>query len=136
MQTNIDRSPKEMAVITKAKSLMYHCCNMTASTEHFPKKYRFSIGVRIENLSIDIYEYLVEANECNISDAEERRERLKFQRKAIVSCKKLNSLIDLARNIKSINISSKSVEYWCGLVVEVKRMAAAWRNGERRQQNA
>ena len=100
----------------------------------FPKKYRFSIGVRIENYAIDIYENLVRANECSLSDVLERQERQKYQRQAVVSCKLLNSMIDLARNTKSINLSSNSVEYWCGLVVEVKRMAAAWKNNERKQQ--
>lgn len=134
MQSRNDRPVKEMAVITKAKNLMWHCCNMTASTERFPKKYRFSIGVRIENYAIDIYENLIRANECSLSDVSERQERQKYQRQAVVSCKLLNSMIDLARNTKSINISSNSVEYWCGLVVEVKRMAAAWKNNERKQQ--
>ncbi len=136
MQTNTNTAQKEMSVIVKAKNLMYHSCKMTANTKRFPKKYRFSIAARIENISIDIYESLLEANECNMADAGERRERMILQRKAIVSCKKLNSLLDLARNISSINLSSNSVEYWCGLVVEIKRMAAAWRNNERRQNNA
>ncbi len=136
MQTNTNTAQKEMSVIVKAKNLMYHSCKMTANAKRFPKKYRFSIAARIENISIDIYESLLEANECNMADAGERRERMILQRKAIVSCKKLNSLLDLARNINSINLSSNSVEYWCGLVVEIKRMAAAWRNNERRQNNA
>ncbi len=128
-----ERSPKEMSVITKAKDLMEHCCNMTANTNRFPKKYRFSIGVRIENLSIDIYENLVRANECNLKDADEKKKRLNCQQEAIVDCKLLNSLIELAYKIKSIEINIKSVEYWCGLVVEVKRMTAAWRNSDKQQ---
>lgn len=52
-----------MAVIVKAKCLMEHSFKMTANTKHFPKKYRFSIGARIENLAIEIYESLVRANE-------------------------------------------------------------------------
>lgn len=131
-----ERSPKEMVVITKAKDLMEHSCNMTANTNRFPKKYRFSIGVRIENLSIDIYENLVRANECNLADARERQRRADCQQEVIVSCKLLNTMIELAYKIKSIEISTKSVEYWCGLVAEVKRMAAAWRNNDKRQQQA
>ena len=128
-----ERSPKEMSVITKAKDLMEHSCNMTANTNRFPKKYRFSIGARIENLSIDIYENLVWANECNLADPREKQKRLDCQQKVIVLCKLLNSMVELSYKIKSIEITTKSVEYWCGLIVEVNRMTAAWRNNDKRQ---
>lgn len=91
-----ERSPKEMSVITKAKDLMEHTCTLTANTNRFPKKYRFSIGARIENLAIDIYENLVRANECNLSDAHERQRRLDCQQEVIVSCKLLNTMIELS----------------------------------------
>lgn len=120
-------------VITKAKDLLEHSFNMTANTERFPKKYRFSIGTRIENISIEIYENLVRANEYNLTDPTEKAKRLQCQQQSIVLCKLLNTLIELAYKIKSIKISSKSVEYWCGLVVEVKRMSAAWRNNDKKQ---
>lgn len=128
-----ERSPKEMMVITKAKDLLEHSFNMTANTEKFPKKYRFSISARIENISIEIYENLVRANEYNLTDPTEKAKRLQCQQQSIVLCKLLNTLIELAYKIKSIKISSKSVEYWCGLVVEVKRMSAAWRNNDKKQ---
>ena len=127
-----ERKPQEMGVIVKAKDLMKHSFVMTANTDRFPKKYRFSICARIENLSIDIYESLVRANECDVTDAEQRRIREECQRNAIVSCKTLNSLIELAHDLKAIELQSKSVAFWGGLVVEVKRMAAAWRNSDRR----
>lgn len=127
-----ERNPKEMAVITKAKDLMEHSCKMTANTNHFPKKYRFSIGARIENIAIDIYENLVRANECDINDAVERRSRYECQKEAIVSCKLLNTMIELAYKLKTIELEMKSVAYWSGLVVEVKRMTAAWRNSDKR----
>lgn len=128
-----ERSPKEMGVITKAKDLMEHSFNMTANTNRFPKKYRFSISARIENLSIDIYENLVRANECNLKDAREKQRRLDCQQEVIVCCKLLNSLIELTQKIKSVEITIKPVEFWSGLVVEVKRMTAAWRNNDKQQ---
>ena len=87
-------------------------------------------------MSIEIYENLVRANECNLKDVDERKKRLNCQQEAIVDCKLLNSLIELSYKIKSIEISTKSVEYWCGLVVEVKRMTAAWRNSDKQQGTA
>lgn len=128
-----ERSPKEMGVITKAKDLMEHSFKMTANTNHFPKKYRFSLCAKIENLCIEIYENLVRANECNLKSATECQKRLECQQNAIVSCKLLNTMIELTRGLKSTDLSIKSVEYWCGLVVEVKRMSAAWRNSDKQQ---
>nr|DAG57235.1 MAG TPA: Avd-like protein [Caudoviricetes sp.] len=111
-----------MAVIVKAKCLMEHSFKMTANTKHFPKKYRFSIGARIENLAIEIYESLVRANET------QGDERLTNQQNAIIACKVLNSMIELS--YKTVQLAMNSVEYWGGLVVEVKRMTVAWRNSE------
>ncbi len=124
---------KEMAVIVKAKNLLTHTCNMTANTERFPKKYRFSIAVRIENHAIDIYENLVRASECDLNDEHERQRRADCQQQVIVSCKLLNALIELAYKTPSIQIAAKSFEYWGSLVVEVKRMTAKWRSNERQQ---
>lgn len=121
-----------MSVITKAKDLMKHSFTMTANTDRFPKKYRFSLCARIESLSIDIYQNLIRANECDISDKEQRRERSALQTNAIVSCKLLNTLIELAHELKAIGLQSDSVAYWGGLVVEVKRMTVAWRNSDKR----
>lgn len=128
-----ERSPKEMSVITKAKDLMEHTLTMTANTNRFPKKYRYTIGARIENLSIAIYENLVRANECNLGDVHERQRRYDCQQEVIVSCKLLNTMIELSHKIQSIELSINSAEYWCGLVVEVKKMTAAWRNNDKRQ---
>ncbi len=128
-----ERSPKEMGVITKSKDLIEHTFKKTANTKYFPKKYRFSLAAKIENLAIDIYENLVRANECNLKDAREHIRRLECQQNAIVSCKLLNSMIDLASKIKSTELTIKEVEYWSGLVIEVKRMAAAWRNNDKQQ---
>lgn len=125
-----DRSSKEMIVITKAKDLMKHCFVMTANTNRFPKRYRFSICSRIENLSVDIYQNLIRANECNISDDAQKRTREELQTNAIVSCKLLNGLIDLAYSLPATNLQPNSVAYWGELVVEVKRMTVAWRRSE------
>lgn len=128
-----ERSQNDMAVIVKAKNLMDHSFNKTANTNNFPKKYRFSIGARIENYCIDIYENLVLASECNLADVKERQRRFDCQQKVIVLCKLLNTLIELSYNLKSIALDSKAVAYWVKLVVEVKKMTATWRNNDKKR---
>ncbi len=44
-------------------------------------------------------------------------------------------MIELSHKIPSIELSIDSAEYWSRLVVEVKKMTAAWRNNDKRQQN-
>lgn len=120
-----------MAVITKTKDLLEHTFVMTAKTERFPKKYRQSIALRLENYTIDIYEALVEANELNLADYNERKERIRLQTRVLVLCKLLNTLIELAHKTPSIDVSISAAEYWSGLVVEVKRMTAVWRRHDK-----
>lgn len=39
-----NKQPSELNVITKVKDLVKHTFNITNSTEHYPKKYRFPLG--------------------------------------------------------------------------------------------
>ena len=55
----------EFILITKAKDLVEHTFLMT-SERRFPKKYR-SIVVRLQDLSIDIFAHIQEANELDLS---------------------------------------------------------------------
>jgi len=117
----------EFILITKAKDLVEHTFLMT-SERRFPKKYR-SIVVRLQDLSIDIFAHIQEANELDLSDPQEFRERRYEQKKALTKCKTVLFLIELSfkRNV----ISKDQCEAWTNYVVEVKRMAASWRKKDR-----
>ena len=64
----------EFAIITKAKDLVKHTFLMT-NERRFPKKYRFTIVNRLHDLTIDIFQHIQEANELDIADPQEYRER-------------------------------------------------------------
>jgi len=49
----------------------------------FPKKYRFTVVNRLQNLVIDIFQHIQEANELDLSDPQEFRERRYEQKKAL-----------------------------------------------------
>lgn len=59
------------------------------STERYPKKYRFTLVNRIQDKAVDIYECVLEANELDLRDAQEYRQRQKLQAKALTYCKEL-----------------------------------------------
>ena len=84
----------EFAIITKAKDLVKHTYTMT-SEKRFPKKY-FKMVQRLQDSAIDIYEYIQEANELDLADPQEFRERRYDQKKALTKCKTVLFLIELS----------------------------------------
>ena len=63
----------EFILITKAKDLVKHTFLMT-NDRRFPKKYRFTVVNRLQDLVIDIFQHIQEANELDLSDPQEFRE--------------------------------------------------------------
>jgi len=125
--SNQNKSPKvsaEFGVIVRAKELVKHSFTVTNSTTKYPKKYRFTIVNRIQDRAVDIFDCTLEANELDLRETDERKERLKLQVKALTYCKELLFYIELSQEMGFITMSS--CEYWTKLVVEVKTMTAAW----------
>lgn len=126
-----NRQPSELNVITKVKDLVKHTFNITNSTEHYPKKYRFTLVNRIQDRVIDIYECLLEANELNLADRVEREQRQRLQAKALTYCKELLYFIELSLEMKFI--SMQSCEYWSKMALDVKYMATAWKKKDQQR---
>lgn len=51
----------DLKVILKAKELAEHTLRITSNCNRYPKKYRFSLVDKMQNKSLEIYEYLYEA---------------------------------------------------------------------------
>lgn len=113
----------EFVVITKAKDLAFHTY-MMATERRFPKKHR-KLAVDLMDFSREIVIHIQDANDLDISDAGEFKERRYEQKKALTRCKDLLFLIELAekRNL----ISKDQCSEWDKRAVEVKRMTASWR---------
>ena len=77
------KEPSEFNVIVKCKDLIKHTFTITNSTERFQQKYRFTLVNRIQDKAVDIYECALEANELNLLDAQEFKERQRLQAKAM-----------------------------------------------------
>jgi hypothetical protein len=123
------KEPTEFNVIVKAKDLVKHTFTITNSTERYPKKYRFTLVNRIQDKAVDIYECVLEANELDIRDAQEYRQRQKLQAKALTYCKELLFFIELSQEMGFISMSS--CEYWSKLALEVKYMTTAWKKRDK-----
>ena len=123
------KEPSEFNFIVKAKDLVKHTFAITNSTERFPKKYRFTLVNRIQDKAVDIYECAIEANELDLRDAQEYRERQKLQAKALTYCKELLFFIELSQEMGFISMSSS--EYWSKMALEVKYMITAWKKRDK-----
>lgn len=86
----------ELRVILKAKDLAEHTLRITSNCNRYPKKYRFSLVDKMQNKSLEIYEYLYEANRTDLKLY--RQERSELQTSAITNCDELLFYIELWKN--------------------------------------
>lgn len=122
---------KEFVLLTKAKELIKYTLLMTDNVKRYPKKFRFTFVNRMQEMTLDIYELINTANELNVTDKEELKERLKLQNKAITKCKTLLLLIDLSLDNKNIALDSRQAQAWAKYVLDVKNMAVKWHYKDR-----
>ena len=118
----------DLTVIVKAKELAVHSFKLTSNSNRYPKKYRHSLCDRIQIISMDLYEALMEANRIN--NVTNKRERCDMISRAVVLCDKLLFYIELSMMLSVLN--PQSAEYWSKMVMDIKYMSLAWRTRERK----
>lgn len=115
----------ELTIIGKAKDLVNHTLTVTNNTKLFPKKVRFTICQRMQNISLQILHDILAANEIYPDNRLKMEQRLDLQKEVLTNCKVFLSLLDIALEQGYVDI--RRCEYWTGLTTDVKNMAAAWR---------
>ena len=119
----------DLQVILKAKDLAEHTLRITSNCNRYPKKFRFSLVDKMQNKSLEIYEYLHEANRTDLKN--NLKERSELQTKAITHCDELLYYIELSHKLNIINVNS--MEYWSKMVSDVKHMTIAWRSKDKKR---
>lgn len=117
---------QKLDVIVKAIDLIDYTFTKTSNKKTYPPKYRMLIE-RLQSKSMDIYEYLMDANRLNIKTS--KLQRIELQTKAITACDKLSCFVELS--MKRNLISSDTVDYWQGKIDDVKYMTIGWREKDR-----
>ena len=117
----------DLQVILKAKDLAEHTLRITSNCNRYPKKYRFSLVDKMQINSMEIYEFLMEANRTDIRTY--KRERSELQTRAITHCDELLFYIELSFKLNIIN--EKSMVYWSKMVSHIKHMTIAWRTKDK-----
>ncbi len=85
-------------------------------TEKFPKRSRFTIALRIENLSLDIIEDLTEARY--------KQNKIEILRKINLNLEKIRIMLRLAHKFRYL--STQSYEFSCRSLNEVGSMIGGW----------
>lgn len=114
----------ELLVIVKAKDLGNYIFTVTDKS---PKKFRFSLISRLQNLALSIIENLYRANMVFVKDSKaiDRIEvRKKYQREAYVDLKLLNYIALMAK--EQGGILAKQYEQISIRSTEVIRLLLAW----------
>ena len=119
---------QKLDVVVKAIELMNYSIKITSNRKRYPVKY-IQIIKRIQNKSMDIYEFLMEANRLNLYTS--KTERLELQTKAITSCDKLSCLVEMSMNLSIIG--ADTVTSWQKLICDVKYMTIAWRETDKKR---
>ena len=124
------KNSSELTVITKAKDL---CAYIMTVTEKSPKRFRFTFVTRMQNLALDVIEYLYRANDLRVGKgrAGESEQRLEFQRKAMTNLRLLGYFAMLATEQKCI--LPKQFERISFLSTECMNLLGAWMNSDKKR---
>lgn len=116
--------PGDLTVITKAKDLLNHTLTLTNNTSLFPKKVRFTVCQRMQNVALDILHDIIAANEIYPKSVAETERRLALQREVMTNCKIFLTFLDIAMEQGYIDI--RRCEYWTKMTLDVKNLTASW----------
>lgn len=119
---------QKLDVIVKAIKLMEYTMTITSNRKRYPVKY-IQLVQRIQNESMDIYEFLLMANRLNVATS--KAERMELQTKAIAKCDILSCHIELSMKLNLIG--SNTVETWQKQIQDVKYMTIAWRTRDKQR---
>lgn len=111
------RADSELMIITKLKDLVNYCITIS---EKAPKKFRFTLVSKIDNISLELLESSILANEIELGD--DRRKLL--QKEIIGKLKVLDAYCLTARQVQCI--LPKQYEVISRLIVECIKLTRAW----------
>lgn len=116
------RDNSELMVITKSKEIISYIFSIM---ENSPKKFRFTLFAKLENVSLEVLESLILANETRLGICEaDNMKRKQLQRTAIAKLKILDAFSMIAREQKCI--LPKQYEVMTRLIRDCLNLTGAW----------
>ena len=114
---------KEMAVFTHAKKLSEY---IFVITEKSPKKFRWSIISRLQNVSVELVEHLYRANFERVDTT-----RLTFQKCAAVNLKIIDFYAETARKKQAITVRQTGI--LARHIAETEKLLNGWVKSTKRK---
>lgn len=122
----------ELIVITKANDL---CTYVMTVTEKSPKRFRFTVVSKMQNLTLDVIENLYRANEVFVGtdgDVKAKIEkRLDYQHSALTNLKVLGTIAQIAREQGCI--LPKQYEQITKHIFNCQNLLGAWINSDKKR---
>ncbi len=123
--SKIPTNANDLMVITVVKKL---CAYIIAITEKSPSKFRGVFVNRMQNLSLETLEILLNANFVRIDSEEHKKEREEYQKNAIIKLKMLGYISMIAENSNCILMRQyKQISLQIG---EAINLIAAWKKSD------
>lgn len=124
------RPASELAVITHAKQL---CSYVFTVTEKSPKRFRFTLVSRMQNLGLDVVENLFLANETFVAsnDCDAAADRLKLQHRASTSLKMMMYVSEMAQEQGCLTM--KQYEQIAKQGFDIGNMIGGWINSDKKR---
>lgn len=104
---------------------MEYTFTITSNRKRYPNKY-ITLIKRIQNISMDIFETVLNANEIDLKN--NHKLRYEMQTKAIRLCDRLSQFVEMSMKLNLIG--SDTVKTWQKYICDVKYMTISWRTKE------
>ena len=125
------RPTDDMMVMVRAKEL---CALILKVTNNMPKQYRYTLAQRLQNMSMEVIEFLYMANEVYVTKDNENgryEERRQLKQKALTRIKMIAYFVTLALEHKAILMKQfKSISNLCH---DCQNLIAAWISADKKR---
>lgn len=118
----------EFVLVTKTKEL---CGYIFCVTEKSPKRYRFTITTRLQNLAMEALEEIYRANGEKVTEKESGEKRLRHQKQAKTALQLLAYIALFASEQGAV--TEKQYENCSRQISECLRLLAGWTGSDERR---
>lgn len=129
MASGRQRRAGELRVVVDLKELEFHTYTKCRNGRVFPKKDRGGLPSRMMDEATDAVACAMDANDLDLRDAEEGRERLELQRRSLRALRKLTHHIEMAHRLKALG--EDEFAFWAKMAVDCRNRTAAWHKSDK-----
>ena len=125
------RNESKLTVLLTAEELVRYTLEVTANEKRFPKRHRWQITNRIVDTSVNMLQYLVNANSIRVEDALTKKQRKDLQDLAFRESVWLLELLNVAHLV--FHVALDRLEYWTGLIARYQHDLKIWQKSDEKQ---